>query len=125
MCIVLYSSFNLIQLMTKKITQSDINSGILKQLGSLNEQIKKIAVSNTTSKVVKKTSEWTTLVESKKGERISLAPEDKTGKYTSRGVVVSRYAKSIFVPAENFGQFVADVEVAYAKLQKDGYCPTA
>ena len=109
-----------------KVTQSDINEGILKQLGSLGSQIEALIPANkTTSKVVKKASEWVTLVESKKGERISLAPEDKTGKYDSRGVVVSRYAKSIFVPANNFGQFVADVEVAYAKLQADGLCPTA
>ena len=114
--------------MTKKQTaqqkQEDFNTQILKTLETMGKSIAKSA-NPTTSKVVKKASEWTTLVESKKGERISLAPEDKTGKYTSRGVVVSRYAKSIFIPANNFGQFVADVEVAYQKLQSDGLCPTA
>ena len=85
--IVLYTSFNLVVLMTKRITQSTINEGIMNQLDSLGKQIAKITKpSTTTSKVVKKASEWTTLVESRKGERISLAPEDKTGKYSSRGI---------------------------------------
>lgn len=109
-----------------KITQSDINEGILNTLGNINERLGKIEggksdkVTESTKKVEAKTNEWTTLAESGKGKRITLAPADKTGKYAHRGVVVSRFAKSIFVPADQFGEFVSEVEVAYQKLKDLG-----
>lgn len=108
---------------TAKATQEDFNAKILEVLADLSAKVnsgKSDEVTESTKKVESKADEWVTLAESGKGKRITLAPQDKTGKYTSRGVVVSRFAKSIFVPADQFGEFVSEVEIAYQKLQDLG-----
>jgi hypothetical protein len=104
--------------------QEEFNAKILEVLADLSAKVnqggKSDEVTESTKKVEAKTDEWTTLAESGKGKRIVLAPADKTGKYAHRGVVVSRFAKSIFVPADQFGEFVSEVEVAYQKLKDLG-----
>lgn len=108
---------------TTKATQDDFNAKVLEILADLSGKIesgKSDKVTESTKKAEAKTNEWTTLAESGKGKRITLAPADKTGKYAHRGVVVSRFAKSIFVPADQFGEFVSEVEVAYQKLKDLG-----
>jgi hypothetical protein len=113
-----------------KVSQSEINAGILSSLENIASRLDKIEesgksgkVAESTQKVESKADEWITLAESGKGKRTTLAPQDKTGKYQTRGIVVSRFAKSIFVPADQFAEFVAEVEVAYQKGKELGVIP--
>lgn len=109
---------------TKAQEQQEFNSQVLSVLEKLNGQIEEIKsgksgkVAESTKKADSKSSEWVELASSGKGKRTSLAPENE--QYQTRGIVVSRFKKSIFVPAQDFGEFVAEVEVAYKKLQDLG-----
>ena len=116
-----YHSIVMTKKQTKAQKQDDFNTQVLKTLeaiGSKIESMESEKSAKSTKKLESKTSEWVTLAESGKGKRISLAPENKD--YENRGIVISRFKKSIFVPAQDFGEFVAEVEVAHKKLQDLG-----
>lgn len=110
-----------------KVTNDQILEILAKQ-GELidvlvkNQSGKSDKVTETTKKVEAKATEWQTVVESGKGKRISLAPQNS--QYPSRMVTISRFAKSIGVPADQFEEFCADVEVALHKLKEQGIIPS-
>ncbi len=110
-----------------KITNEQILEILAKQgevldLLTKNQSGKSDKVTETTKKLEAKDTEWQTIVESGKGKRISLAP--KNSQYPSRMVTVSRFSKSIGVPADQFREFVADCEVALHNLEEKGLVPS-
>ena len=111
--------------MTKKTKsiqdkQDEFNTQVLKVLADLNKKIDKSPEPSKTLEA--KSDEWVTLVESAKGKKISLAPENP--KYDSRMVAINRFSKSIGVPANQFEEFVGDCEVVLNKLREGKLIPS-
>ena len=109
--------------MTKKtITTKELLAIVEKQQSVIDKMLKGKSGTNTKSaKLEAKSDEWVELVESGKGKRTSLAPVNPD--FENRGIIVTRFKKSIFVPAQDFEAFVADQEVALQKARKLGVIP--